>query len=98
VVLGDDGLYRQVPVGGGTWRVQWFSRADVDKPEYAAGYTDFTSDAAARENFAMGVRELVSEVWRAEIRYQPPVPGFEVVERSEYLDYSAVGGERGESE
>jgi len=92
-VVCDDGMYRQVPMGGGTWRVQWFSRADVDRPEYAAGYSDFLDESAAREHFDVVAPQLASKVWRAELQYRPPVPGFETVERSDYLGPSAEGGE-----
>lgn len=77
----------------GTWRVQWFSRPEVGRPETRAGLSDFADEVAARTHFETCVRQLVSEVWRAELQYQPPVPAFETVERSEYLDPSAVGGE-----
>jgi hypothetical protein len=56
----------------GTWRVQWFSRPDVDSPDRAQGRIDFDNEPAARACYASEeTQSRVGAYWRVELHYRP---------------------------
>jgi hypothetical protein len=55
-----------------TWRVQWFSRFDLDGPDRAQGRIDFDNEADARACYeSPETQSRVGPYWRVELHYRP---------------------------
>lgn len=64
------------------WRVQWYSRFDLDKPERPQGRHDFPTEAEARAYYnGPDVQGRPDPYWRAAILHNP---GWTVVQDGDW--------------